>query len=156
MTDRELTSAFERLETVMKSVGLEWTLAQVQEEIRFGRRATKRVKATTDTPSAMIAFQNEGRARRKTVSFAATRPLGPGERLEVLIGAIEQVVVATYEMEQVVRDRVRRITDRSATIHLVHEEEDGEGITVAEPTPERQQHIARLKQLLAELRSLIR
>lgn len=155
MTDDDLIAAFERLTKTMKSAGLEWALAQVQEEIRFGRRATKRVKATTDAPSAVSTSPSESRARRKTVSFAATRPLTPKERLAVLINAVDQVIVATYEMELAVRDRVQRVTRRAETIHLVHEGVDNEDITINEPTEVRERHVTRLRQLLSELRGLV-
>lgn len=155
MTDEQRTAMFDRLAKTMISAGLEWPLEQVQEEIRFGRRATKRVRAAADVISTELTFSPEKRTRRNTVNFAATRPFSPREQLELLINAIEQAVIATYEMETIIGDHVSRFGKRQAPIYLVHEGESAEGIAILSHDGVRHEHVGQLKRLLVELRATI-
>lgn len=155
MTDEELSSTFDRLAKAIRTAGLEWPLAQVQEEIRFGRRATKQVRAAADAFPEEVIFSSGKRTRRKTVSFAATRPLTPKEQLELLVNAIEQSAIATYEMETTIGNHVARFGKEGAAVHLVHEDENAEGIVIQSDDRVRQQNIAQLKRLLIELRAMI-
>lgn len=98
MTEDNSGIAFERIIEKLREVGLTWVAIQVQDEIRGGKPYIKEVRPVVDNRrrsggTFLPLDVNEQRGKKQ--KLAATEEFSPGERLEILLGAVEAATVVT-------------------------------------------------------------
>jgi len=84
MTEAECEQSFEVVSGAMRTAKLEWVLTQVDEQIRFGKPATKRVQTTLDASPEIAVEGMAGRAKktRETFAFTCEYTVAPTTRIE--------------------------------------------------------------------------
>src|SRR5258708_567997 len=157
MTDHECIAAFERLQSAMTDVGLQWVANEVNEELRFGKTVTKRVSSRPDTPEDVA---NEGLAdkrRKSKVNVAATRPYTAEEKLRTLLDSLEDVIVETQEMQNAVKKYVTSHAENWKELRLVRGDAGEREPVIITPTTdeERVRAAAHLRTLIGALKGII-
>ena len=102
MPDRSASQAYELLLRSLQENRLGWVAAQVQEQVRSGKPATKYVAPYHEEDSRDFVSEDfipsapkKGRRQR----LAATDDFSPEERLELVLSAIESAVIHTADIE---------------------------------------------------------
>lgn len=164
MTEGEAVAIFDKLSHVLEELGLGWLLLQVSERIRFGKLSQAEVSvpksaaegATAVLPGIGDAPAGRPAGRRATKEkLTRTDDFTARERLELLVGAIEQVSVSLPELE-------------AESLSFMHTVGGFDGITFAPDVEsrtarevtsadigERSLAVAKMRSLLTELRSAI-
>lgn len=157
MTDEECNAAFETLKQAIANAGLSWVTNQVDEEIRFGRTVTKTVSSRPDTPEELVVQGLEQKTRLSKVRVSATTPYSSRERLNILIGALENVAVETEEMQTAVRNYLTSHAKEWREVRLLRTDEaDRQPLIIVPQSDEnRARAVQSLKALISTLREMI-
>lgn len=157
MTEAECEQTYDQLVVAINNVGLLWLTNQIAEEIRFGRATTIEVTERADTPDDLLFPNLTKRPRHSQVTVSATRIFTSQEKLMVLLDALEQAVIATYEMETAVKEYVSETSKNWKSIRLVRTDEPtSEPIEITlYNDEERNENINTLRRLMKGLRGLI-
>jgi len=104
MNNDECKEVFDTLIKMLNDQGLGWVVEQVQEQIRIGKTEEKEIKTLKEARHSPSIFELDDYRKQLKTGPLATFPVaveyGSEERLQLLIDAIEQVVVNTAQMEE--------------------------------------------------------
>ena len=103
MTDEECEQVFQELRQITIGARLSWIVTQVDEEIRFGRTSTKRVRARVEPAEELAVEDLAERTRTSKIKVSTTRPYTSRERLGMLVDALDRTVVGVNDMEDGLR-----------------------------------------------------
>ncbi len=136
MEDQECNQAYERLLGIIGEIGLGWVAEQVIEEVRLGRTVQREVETFRGgrPASALVdlgprEYPLEYR-RGPRATFPVTEEYRPPERLRLLLGAIEQAVVNTADMEHEFLERFGSTLGISEGVSFSSEEGVGESMRI--------------------------
>lgn len=156
MDNEEIRDVDRRLRDIATKHGLDWVLAQVDEEIRVGKLTQKRVSTYKEdedrSPNTDRGFRPVSKA-----TLTASVEYSDQEKLLLLIDAIEQAAVNTTLMadETVSRLAELRGNDRPFEVKFMPEDEEAPSTSLTEMS-ERRQSARRLAGLLNDLRDSMR
>src|SRR5437016_4923573 len=98
MTDDELDEIFAALSAILTDSGLDWLVAQVNENIQVGQIVTRTFHR--GEPEEVSAFELTTKTKRNII--VGTDPFGAADRLDHLISAIRVALADTAALEQAV------------------------------------------------------
>ena len=98
MTDEELDEIFAALSTILTDSGLDWLVAQVNENIQVGQLVTRTFHR--GEPEDVAAFELTTKTKRNTI--VGTDPYGAAERVDLLVSAIRVALADSAALERAV------------------------------------------------------
>ncbi len=103
MNEQECEYAFQRLIKILNENGLAWVVEQVNEQIRIGKTIQREIETLKEGKEMSLFSTIDDYSSKLTKGPKATFPVTveyqQSERLELLINAVKQSIVATADME---------------------------------------------------------
>jgi hypothetical protein len=96
MTDEELNEIFAALSAILTDSGLDWLVAQVNENIQVGQIVTRTFHR--GEPEEVAALELTTKTKRNII--VGTDPYGAAERVNLLVSAIQVALADTAALEQ--------------------------------------------------------
>jgi hypothetical protein len=145
-----LRQAFDRLVTILDEKNLSWIVTQIEDQIRQGKPATRRVKelrlSSYRTDLSPRFPSDEVLRPGREVQFRATEEYTDTERLELMLSAIRQAIVSTAAVAKVV-------TQHFSGLIFVSEQDEHEFAVSELESRERLTAVDRLQHALDELKT---
>jgi hypothetical protein len=98
MTEEELDEIFAALSAILTDSGLDWLVAQVNENIQVGQIVTRTFHR--GEPEEVAAFELTTKTKRNII--VGTDPYGATERVALLVSAIRVALADSAALEQAV------------------------------------------------------
>jgi hypothetical protein len=157
MTDEDYQKTFEALRQMMLDSGLSWVVTQVDEEIRFGRTAVKRISVRPEPPEELALIELVERTRTAKVNVSATRPYTKHEQLGMLLDALERTVGGINDMEEALRTYFAKQLRSWDLIRCVRTDEDRpRPVSIGRVSDtKRDNSVADLRRLMGNLRGMM-
>lgn len=96
MTDEELDEIFGALSVILADSGLDWLVAQVNENIQVGQLVTRTFHR--GEPEEVEAFELTTKTKRNTI--VGTDPYGAAEHVNLLVSAIRVALADSAALER--------------------------------------------------------
>ena len=109
MNELEYQEAYNSLVDILNNNGLDWVAAQVAEHIRIGKTIQKEIDTLKEERYPQLFSDDDFQSRFRKGSrdtFPVVIDYEPRERLELLLNAIEKVVLDTAQIESEILDYV--------------------------------------------------
>jgi len=160
MNELDYQEAYHTLETALKSNGLEWVTVQVAEHIRMGKTIQREIDTLTEDQAMNRYLSNEFQYQFRKgprATFPAVVNYEPHERLELLINAIEMVVIDTAQIESEVIADFKSKWNNHLGIQFFADEPGLEPRSLtSEISKSRLENSSRLRELLDLLKKEVR
>ena len=153
MSNRTLDETYSLLLDMLRQQGLEWVAAQVQDQVRAGKPAKRRVALRPASEQDLFVSDSARIRSPKREVLAATEPYSARERVACALDAIEHVATHAAEMEAELTAFARGSRLSSKEVVFVPDEfEDAPRTGFGALTRERADAVANLRRLLSQLR----
>ena len=158
MDDRDLQEIYRLLEEILSNRGLNWVNEQVIEQIRLGKTVQREiVTLKQDGPLWYIADEDRFEYKKgPKETFITMENYTPIESLELLLNAIEMVVIDTAENESEMLTSLAKLGEAQEIRFYTDEIESEPNILSAEQSESRLGIGHSLNSLLESLRREIR
>ncbi|ESX62692.1 MULTISPECIES: hypothetical protein [unclassified Mesorhizobium] len=121
MDEQEAKSAYDEISDVLRKVGLNWVVEQVEESIYLGKTVITKADAS-EFIDDQVAGQRRG--RRQMQEFVTTQLFSNIERLNLLLDAIDRILA----LPQFATDALKILEVKSVTFVSEREGDDGHSL----------------------------
>jgi len=153
MPERAFDETYSILLDALRSHGLSWVAAQVQDQVRAGKPTT-RIVAPRPAPMFDRFAEEITQARPpRRERLAATEPYSAEERVALALDALQRAVIQTADFEEEVAKFFHSAGKTPTRVAFEPEEfEDAQRLEIATLPAPRRNSVERLRQLVNSLR----
>jgi len=156
MVDRTFSEAYKVILEHLRKSGFGWVVAQIQEQVRSGKPLIKDVSPHPAIRSIQFVdeeFEATTTTKGRRQRLAATENYTDKERLEIVITAIDSLIIQTTAMQEELIDFFVGSTDDSQEIHFEPDEfDESDTLIIGYPSKKHKASVGDLKELLGMLR----
>ena len=158
MTDLECEDLFRRLIAMLQAAGVHWLVDQVMVEVQTGKLGLKEVstlKVATGKPQGDLFTGEPSYRSGRKAEFPVSVAYNPREQLELILVAIERVIIDTHDMEDAVFQYLGERSSKTSEVVFFSEDMVGAGSEATAELSFSRASVAERREAVKELRSLL-